>query len=67
MTDIVSPEVHPQWLFFFQVADIEHALAKVSARGGLALARTQTSSGDIVVPCEDPQGAAFALYQVAHA
>ena len=67
MTDIVSPEVHPQWLFFFQVADIEHALAKVSARGGLALARTQTSTGDIVVPCDDPQGAAFALYQVAHA
>jgi predicted enzyme related to lactoylglutathione lyase len=66
MTDIVSPGVHPQWLFFFPIADIDHSLAKVSARGGMALGRTQTSSGDIVVPCEDPQGAAFALYQIAH-
>jgi predicted enzyme related to lactoylglutathione lyase len=65
MTDIVSPGVHPQWLFFFPVADIDHSLAKVSARGGRRLGRTQTSGGDIVVPCDDPQGAAFALYQVA--
>jgi hypothetical protein len=27
----------------------------------------QTSSGDLVAPCDDPQGAAFALYQFAPA
>jgi predicted enzyme related to lactoylglutathione lyase len=66
MTNIVSSEIHPQWLFFFPVDNIEHSLATVSARGGLALGRTQIPNGHIVVPCEDPQGAAFALYQVVH-
>jgi predicted enzyme related to lactoylglutathione lyase len=65
MTSISSPDIHPQWLFFFPVADIEHSLARVRAGGGIALGRMQTSSGEIVVPCDDPQGAAFALYQIA--
>jgi predicted enzyme related to lactoylglutathione lyase len=65
MTSILSPTVHPQWLFFFPVADIENSLSKVRAGGGIALELRQTPGGDIVVPCDDPQGAAFALYQFA--
>ena len=52
-------------LFFFPVADIENSLSKVRAGGGIALGLRQTPGGDIVVPCDDPQGAAFALYQFA--
>lgn len=64
MTSISSPDIHPQWLFFFPVAKIEEALARVRAAGGIALGTTQLPGGDVVVPCEDLQGAAFALYQL---
>jgi uncharacterized protein len=57
------PHIHPQWLFFFPVADVGDSRARVRAHGGIVLEPTQTPSGDIVAPCEDPQGAAFALYQ----
>jgi predicted enzyme related to lactoylglutathione lyase len=56
-------EVHPQWLFFFGTDDLERSLAIVRARGGLTLATMHTSSGDLVAACDDPEGAAFALYQ----
>lgn len=59
------PHVHPQWLFFFRVADIEESLARVDARGGKPLTAIRTSGGDLAAPCNDPQGAAFALYQPA--
>jgi predicted enzyme related to lactoylglutathione lyase len=59
------PEVHPHWLFFFRVADLEGALAKVRARGGKALDPATTSNGDRFAACDDPQGAAFGLYSVA--
>jgi predicted enzyme related to lactoylglutathione lyase len=57
------PHIHSHWLFFFPVADLEVTLARVRALGGLALAPTRTSSGDLVAACEDPQRAAFGLYQ----
>jgi uncharacterized protein len=57
------PHIHPQWLFCFRVDDIESALARARVRGGNVLQPTRTSSGDLVAGCEDPQGAAFALYQ----
>ena len=59
------PHVHPQWLFFFRVDDIEGALIRVRARGGLTLRPTRIATGDIVVGCDDAQGAAFGLYQFA--
>jgi predicted enzyme related to lactoylglutathione lyase len=59
------PHIHPQWLFCFSVDDLEDAVAKVRAHGGQVLESRKTSSGDLVAPCEDPQGAAFALYQFA--
>ena len=57
------PNIHPQWLFFFRVHDLESSLAKVRASGGKVVGSMSTSSGDIVAPCDDPQGGAFALYQ----
>jgi uncharacterized protein len=57
------PHVHPQWLFFFRTPDLRRSLATVRTLGGLALEATETPDGDLVAPCDDPQGAAFALFQ----
>jgi uncharacterized protein len=57
------PRVHPQWLYFFAVPDIQEAVARVRARGGGALEISRTAAGALAVPCEDPEGAAFGLYQ----
>jgi predicted enzyme related to lactoylglutathione lyase len=57
------PGVHPQWLFFFGVASIEESLATVRARGGFTLEAVRMSSGHLVAACDDPEGAAFGLYQ----
>lgn len=60
-----APQVHPQWLYFFRVADLAAALDEVRARGGLALAPVRLASGDQLAACDDPQGAAFGLYERA--
>lgn len=57
------PGVHPHWLFFFPVSDLESTLVKVSARGGRSLPPVLLPNGDRMVGCEDPQGAAFGLVQ----
>jgi predicted enzyme related to lactoylglutathione lyase len=36
----------------------------VRARGGLVVGTMKTSRGDLVAPCEDPQGGAFALQSI---
>ena len=59
------PHVHPQWLFFFRTPDLARSLATVRSLGGLAFEATETPSGDLVAPCDDPQGAAFALFSTA--
>ncbi len=60
------PGVHPHWLYFFPVADIDGTIAKVRARGGEIIANQATlPNGDRIVPCHDPQGAAFGLCQSA--
>ena len=64
MTDSARlPGIHAQWLFFFPVSEIEMSLARVRALGGSTLEPMQTARRDWVAPCNDPQGAAFALYQ----
>ena len=55
--------VHPHWLFYFPVPDLESTLAKVSARGGRALAPMLLPNGARIAACEDAQGAAFGLVQ----
>jgi predicted enzyme related to lactoylglutathione lyase len=57
------PSVHPQCLFFFGVASIDASLAKVRALGGFTLEAVRMSSGHLVAACDDPEGAAFGLYQ----
>jgi predicted enzyme related to lactoylglutathione lyase len=58
--------IHPQWLFFFVVNDMGHAVACVEAERGLALPTVRSPSGDLMTPCDDAQGAAFALLQPEH-
>ncbi len=58
------PHIHTQWLFFFRVPKLESALARVRAGGGLTLEPVKTPSGAMVAPCDDPQRAAFGLYEV---
>jgi predicted enzyme related to lactoylglutathione lyase len=58
------PGIHPHWLFYFPTPDLENTLAKVSARGGRALAPA-VLGGHRIAACEDPQGAAFGLVQLA--
>jgi YD repeat-containing protein len=55
------PHVHPQWLFFFRTGNLRTSLAKVREWGGLTLPPTSTPDGELIVPCDDPQGAAFGL------
>ena len=60
------PGVHAHWMFYFPVADLEGSLAKVLAAGGRVVASAMVlPNGDRIAPCEDPQGAAFALHQSA--
>ncbi len=56
-----SPQVHSQWLFFFRCSDFERSVERVRALGGLVLDPVRTPDGDLVVACDDPQGAAFGL------
>jgi len=58
-------QIHPQWLFFFPVLDLEASLSRVQSLGGLALRPIKAPSGDLAAPCDDPQGAAFGLIQLA--
>lgn len=58
------PHVHPHWLFYFQVDDLDQALAVVASRGGRVLQGPRTVPGGArVAQCEDPQHAAFALHE----
>jgi uncharacterized protein len=59
------PGVHPHWLYYFRVDDLDGAIAKVRANGGKALEPSVLPHGQRVSPCEDPQGAAFGLLQPA--
>jgi uncharacterized protein len=61
----LQPHIHPHWLFFFRVADLDTALARARARGGRMLDPIQTVHGNLIAAGEDPQGAAFGLCQSA--
>jgi predicted enzyme related to lactoylglutathione lyase len=58
---IVSSPV-PFWLYYFQVADLDLALGRVSAEGGhITRGPIEVWSGIWIAHCIDPQGAVFAL------
>lgn len=51
------------WMYYFAVADLDAALAKVTELGGKSLCPPMEVPGGIrVAPCMDPQGAVFALH-----
>ena len=59
------PGVHTHWLYHFRVPDVAEAATRVAALGGRALQPHRTITGDQFVACDDPQGAAFGLFQAA--
>lgn len=51
------------WLYYISVADLDAALARVSANGGKVInGPMEVPGGDRVAQCTDPQGAMFALH-----
>ena len=57
------PGVHPHWLFHFRVGALDRAMATVQAAGGKVFGPFVIPGGGRVAVCDDPQGAAFALYE----
>lgn len=56
-----KPHIHPQWLFFFRVPELERALSHVRTQRGAVIGPTTLADGRRVAVCDDPQGAQFAL------
>lgn len=54
------PGVHPAWNLHFPVEDLEGAVARVEAAGGLHLPVFELADRRVVA-CDDPWGAAFSL------
>lgn len=53
---------HPHWLYYFAVADIDAAVARVTAAGGkINQGPQEVPGGAWIIQGVDPQGAAFAL------
>jgi len=54
----------PRWQYYFNVADIDAAEARVKQRGGQVLhGPMEVPGGSWIVQCTDPQGALFALLE----
>ena len=56
-----------RWLYFIRVADLEESVKRALAKGGTLRTEPVTVSDERVAVLYDPQGAAFALHQSAHA
>lgn len=58
------PGIHPHWLFYFEVDDLDRSLAETVSHGGRVLnGPLVMPSGARVAQCEDPQHAVFALQE----
>lgn len=58
------PEVHPHWLVYWRVANLEQTLGRVCRQAGRVIGGPLAFIGsDRIAVCEDDQGAAFALTQ----
>jgi uncharacterized protein len=58
----VPDQPGPAWTYYFRVADIDAAVATVSAKGGrIVHGPSEVPGGDFIINGIDPQGAAFAL------
>jgi len=57
-----AAEPAPYWLYYFNVAEIEAAAARVKDKGGQVVnGPHQVPGGSWIIQCIDPQGAMFAL------
>lgn len=56
-----SEGVHPHWLVYFAVPNLDSAIARVLDLGGKALPPVALPDGHRLAGCDDPQGAAFGL------
>lgn len=57
-----SASPSPFWLFYFNVANIKQAAARVTGNGGRVLSGPhEVPGGEMIAHCADPQGATFAL------
>lgn len=57
-----TPESPKQWNFYFRVADIEAAKARIEARGGQVLfGPHEVPGGEMVISALDPEGVSFGL------
>ncbi len=64
MSDVAArPGVHAHWLFHFRVTALEPALEAARSGGGSFVAQQTLPNGDRVAVCDDPHGAAFALFE----
>lgn len=57
------PGVHPHWLFYFRVPNLEASLATIRKAGGTPLEPQRAPDGHLLAACDDPQGGAFGLFQ----
>jgi predicted enzyme related to lactoylglutathione lyase len=57
------PGIHPHWTFHHRVVDLDRAIARVEAAGGTSMAPLSLPRGIRIAVCDDPQGAAFALFE----
>lgn len=58
----------PSWLYYIRVPDVHEGAKKVVELGGqLLMDPMEVPGGDWIVPCMDPQGAAFALHHKTEA
>lgn len=63
----ITEGVHSQWLYFFGVESLDTAVARVRELGGLVVGPSSFPDGSRFAACDDPQGAAFGLMEVAEA
>jgi predicted enzyme related to lactoylglutathione lyase len=57
-------QVPPHWQIYFRVADLDAAVERIKANGGLILnGPMEVPGGDRILNGMDPQGAAFSLHQ----
>jgi predicted enzyme related to lactoylglutathione lyase len=56
-------DIHPHWLFFFDVESLDAAVELTRRAGGSATPLMNGPRGERIVVCEDPQRAAFGLVE----
>ena len=65
LSGVRLPGIHPHWLYYFAVSDLDASTAEAVARGARVLpVRTPLLAPTRFVVCEDPEGAMFALREV---